>query len=102
MNEEARFQAFRDRIGDRSIQALMTDSHGVIWVSASSGGLWRIKPETGEISELPPENGRPVPNIRQVFEDRERQHLASYQHRIGTAFRCEICYLYRPRWTSER
>ncbi|MBV8587172.1 MAG: hypothetical protein JO308_12860, partial [Verrucomicrobia bacterium] len=71
MDNDGRFHPFGDLLGNRPIQTLMTDSHGMIWVSASGGGLWRIKPETDEISELPPENGHSVPDIRQVYEDRE-------------------------------
>jgi signal transduction histidine kinase/sugar lactone lactonase YvrE len=49
----------------------MTDSHGMIWASIAGGGLSRIDPGTDQVSQLPPENGRPVPNIQQIFEDRE-------------------------------
>jgi streptogramin lyase len=43
----------------------------MIWASGSSGGLWRIDPKTEEVSTLPEEADRPVPDIQSVYEDHE-------------------------------
>lgn len=69
--ENGIFQPIPNDLGRLSIQTLMTDSHGMIWASIAGGGLWRIEPGTDQLSQLPPENGRPLPNIQQIFEDRE-------------------------------
>jgi ligand-binding sensor domain-containing protein/signal transduction histidine kinase len=69
--ENGIFQPVSSDLGRLPIQALTTDSHGMIWASIAGGGLWRIDPATGQVSQLPPENGRPLPNIQQIFEDRE-------------------------------
>lgn len=71
-DNDGRFHLVTNDIGSREVEALLTDSHGMIWVGGSGGGLWRINPETGQVSELPPENGRPVPEVtRNIYEDRE-------------------------------
>jgi ligand-binding sensor domain-containing protein/signal transduction histidine kinase len=69
--ENGIFQPVPNDLCRLPIQTLTTDSHGMIWASIAGGGLWRIEPGTGQLSELPPENGRPLPNIQQIFEDRE-------------------------------
>ena len=69
--ENGIFQPMPNDLGKLPIQVLMTDSHGMIWASIAGGGLWRIDPGTDQVSQLPPENGRPVPNIQEIFEDRE-------------------------------
>ena len=69
--ENGIFQPIPDDLGRLPIRVLASDSHGMIWASIAGGGLWRIEPGTGQVSQLPPENGRPVPNIEQIFEDRE-------------------------------
>ena len=69
--ENGIFQPIPNDLGRLPIQFLMSDSHGMIWASIAGGGLWRIEPGTGQVSQLPPENGRPVPNIQQIFEDQE-------------------------------
>ena len=69
--ENGIFQPVANDLGKLPIQALMTDSHGMIWASIAGGGLWRIEPGTGQVSQLPPENGHSLPNIQQIFEDRE-------------------------------
>jgi ligand-binding sensor domain-containing protein len=70
-DNDGRFQRVANYLGSRQIDPLMTDSHGMIWVGSSGGGLWRIDPETEQVSELPPENGRPVQDIASICEDRE-------------------------------
>jgi len=69
--ENGIFQPVPNELGGLPIQVLMIDSHGMIWAAIAGGGLWRIEPDTGEVSQLPPANGRPVANIQQIYEDRE-------------------------------
>ncbi|MBV8274939.1 MAG: hypothetical protein JO170_06730 [Verrucomicrobia bacterium] len=69
--ENGIFQPIPNDLGRLPIEVLTIDSHGMIWASIAGGGLWRVEPGTGQVSQLPPENGRPVPNIQQIFEDRE-------------------------------
>ncbi|MBV8813432.1 MAG: hypothetical protein JO271_03000 [Verrucomicrobia bacterium] len=69
--ENGIFQPVPNDLGRLPIQVLMTDSHGMIWASITGGGLWRIEPDTGQVSQLPAESGRPLPNIEQIYEDRE-------------------------------
>ena len=69
--ESGIFEPVPNDLGKLPIQVLMTDSHGMVWASIAGGGLWRVEPGTDQASQLPPENGRPSPNIQQIFEDRE-------------------------------
>jgi len=66
-----RFEPATNELGDHPIQSLITDSHGMLWASGASGGVWRIDPGTGQVSALPMENNRTLPDIQSVYEDRE-------------------------------
>ncbi|MBV8212446.1 MAG: hypothetical protein JOZ08_04380 [Verrucomicrobia bacterium] len=71
-DNEGRFQPVVDKIGRRELECMVTGSHGMIWAGGVSG-LWRINPETEQVSELPPapENDRPLQDVVSICEDRE-------------------------------
>ena len=62
-----RFEPAGSELAGQPIQSLMTDSEGMLWASGSSGGVWRVDPDSNQVSGLPVENNRPLPDIQSVL-----------------------------------